>query len=443
MDYVQYGRLKTELNRIQFVGLKGISLGAALSIPIAYSSETKKHQLFYIIRSILSLLFTLSYRYNIKNRSGQETKKVMFYFSHIYSQRKDYILTMNKVKALYDNRCDFTGKYSNKKAYNKITFSAIKDVAYIPIWLYQIRKLSCRLTTKLLFISYMLEAKKWYDYLLKNIKPEKYHALITFFDARLYDNILVQYFKKHKVVTATLQHGHFNATRHGADSRQEIGIAFEGFVSDRFLAWGEYTKFEAMKNGLSSKQIICVGCPKYIGYQKCYTQKESGIFGLVLDGGNTLTYRSNIEMIQIANELARKKNMRYVIKPHPVSDMSVFEAYINKRYLYNMADKNTTVEEYAIAVDFSLAMGSAVYAELLYIGEIAFRYISEASPDRYELIQWGTVKNADDLLALIELYQENPQYIRRMNQIAANILCEEGDIGDNYRNAINHLVESY
>ncbi len=442
MDDVQYTRLKADLNHIQFAGLKGISLGAALSIPIAYSSDRRKHQLLSLILAILSLLLTISYRYDIKNKRGQEKKKVMFFFSHLYSQRKDYLLTMNKVKSLYDNRCEFTGKYLNRKAYQKVTFRALKNAVYIPIWLYQMRKLPCRLTRKLIYLTYLLEAKKWYDFLVKNIKPEKYGALITFFDARLYDNLLVQYFKNHKVATATLQHGHFTATRQGATKRQEIGIAFEGFVSDRFFAWGEYTRFEAMKSGLSSKQILCVGCPKYIGYQKCNTEKAWNVFGIILDGGNTLTYRSNIEMLQIANELAGKKNMKYVIKPHPVSELSVFEAYMDKRYLYKILDKNTTVEEYAKHVNLSLAMGSAVYAELLYMGETVFRYVSEAYTDRYELIQWGRVKNAEELLALMELYHQNPSYVSRRNQIAAHILCEEGDIGENYRNAIIQLVDS-
>ncbi len=439
MDNVRYQKLKTDLNRIPFAGLKGISLGYALSIPIAYSPEEKKQPLLRHILSILSLLMTIGYGCNMKHHRGPEKKKVMFYFSHIYSQRKDYVLTMRKVKALYGNRCDFTGFYLKHK---KITFGSLKYAVYLPIWLWQIRKLSCGLTTRLFFVTYILEAKRWYDYLLKKVEPEKFGALITFFDARLYDNILVQYFKNHRVATATLQHGHFNATRHGANQRQDLGIAFEGFVSNKFLAWGEYTKFEAMKNGLSSKQILCVGCPKYIGYQKCNTRKDARIFGVVLDGGKALTYRSNVEMLQIANELARKKHMKYVIKPHPVSDMSVFEAYIDKRYLHRLLDKNTTVEEYAKTVDFSLAMGSAVYAELLYMDEIAFRYAPKAYRDRYELIQWGAVKNAEELLALIELYRMDPIYVRRMNRIAAKLLCEEGDIKAHYRNAINSLVES-
>jgi uncharacterized protein with HEPN domain len=134
--------------------------------------------------------------------------------------------------------------------------------------------------------------------------------------------------------------------------------------------------------------------------------------------------------------------MKYVIKPHPISDMSIFDSFIDKDYLYTMIDKSATVEEYSKVVDFSLAMGSSVYAELLYIGEIVFRYVSEDYVDRYELIQWGIVKNSHDFIELIDTYHQNPQFIRRMNQIATKILCEEGNIGDNYRNAINDLVES-
>jgi hypothetical protein len=346
---------------------------------------------------------------------------------------------MNKVCDLYGNRCELIGEYQHCKWNRIVTLQGIKNVVYLPFWFYQIRKSPCEFTGKLTLLYHILESKRWYDYLVKNINPSQYQALVTFFDARLYDNILVQYFKMNHIATATLQHGHFNATKPGAKSRQVIGIAFEGFVSDKIFVWGEYAKFEAMKNGISSDRIQCVGCPKYIGYKKIDKIKANNIFGIILDGGNNLTYQSNIEMIKIANEIAEKKQMKYVIKPHPVSDMSRFEPYIHKDYLYKIIDKSETVEDYARSVDFSMAMGSSVYLELLYIGDIVFRYVSEAYTDRYELIQWGIVKNAEDFL---EQINQNPQYIRQMNQIAADILCEVGNIGENYRNAINDLVKS-
>ena len=66
------------------------------------------------------------------------------------------------------------------------------------------------------------------------------------------------------------------------------------------------------------------------------TQKKNGayeIFGVALGAGFVLN-RENIQLIKMANKLARHLNMRYVIRFHP-GEMGVQEQYTNEYYTKN------------------------------------------------------------------------------------------------------------
>lgn len=440
MDAQQYRRFKKSLNDISFYGMEKLSMGDILSIPVAYLEIGNKYNFVRAMLSILSMSMTVTYEYNIIDTGIERGKKILFFFSHMYASRSDYISIINNVTNLFHNRCNFTGRCVDNRYKRKVSIAGMKNLWLIPIWIFQMRKIPYSINLRLYLIADIFEAKRWFDYSKKTIKPEDYSALITFFDARLYDNILVQCFKQHNIPTATLQHGHFIASKTKARNMHELDLCFEGFISDKMFVWGEYTKNEAIKNGIEPSRIQSVGCPKYIGYKKQDKKHINHLFGIVLDGEGAVNCKSNIEMIKIANEVAKVKAIKYVMKPHPVSDMSVFDEFIDYNYLYRIASKSESVEEYSESIDFSLASGSTVYMELLYLGNYVFRFVCDGAIDFYETIDWGIVKTADDFINLIDIYENNPRYVSEMNKKAADILCEHGDIGENYCKAINELI---
>lgn len=438
MTYNYYHNLKNSLNSIRFFGFGNILIGDALTIDILYffkeGKNNIKEKLKYLL-SFISMSVSSKYEYSINRFGKPEDKTLLFYFSHIYENRRDYVDSINKIKSLFSCRTELIGKGTSRK----IRFRNLKLLVLAPIWLFQLISIDCSFRFKMRVLHELLAIKPWYDYICREINPKKYSALIVYFDARSFDNIIVQYFKLNNIPTATLQHGHFVATPGNINIS---GIAFEGFISDKFLMWGEYSKNEAIKSGIDPKQIKTVGCPKYIGYSRKLNRNQMNLFGVVLDGQGNEFAGTNIEMIEIANIFAKQKNMKYVIKPHPVSDMSAFMDYIDKEYLFRITPKDETVVEYAESVDFSIVMGSSVYSELLYIGAVAFRFISNNTPDIYSGIDWGTMRNSDDLASLYELYKNNPKYVQDKVQQSANSLFEPGDTALNYKNVIYELVNT-
>ncbi len=132
--------------------------------------------------------------------------------------------------------------------------------------------------------------------------------------------------------------------------------------------------------------------------------------------------------------------MRYVIKPHPRTDISIFSQYISHDVLERICDKSESVETFANSVAFSIVMGSSVYAELLYIRADVFRYVFKECIDRYKEIDWGIFETAEELLRLIDIMSEKPDYFAHMNKEVSSMLSETGDIENNYRIAIEEMI---
>lgn len=436
MTCKDYHKLKEGINNIRFFAFGNILLGDALTIDIPCffkkGKGTLREKLKFFL-SFISMSISSKYEYSFNKSGESKDEELLFYFSHIYESRKDYLDSFDKIKSIFSSRTELTGKTTGRK----VKFRNLKLLALAPVWMFQLSKLDCSLQIKICILHGLFPLKAWYDFVCQDVDPKNYSTLIVFFDARSYDNIIVQYFKSNNIRTATLQHGHFNAASRIVDN---TNIAFEGFISDIFLMWGEYSKNEAIKSGIDPKRIKTVGCPKYIGLDQKLTRNQTYLFGLVLDGEGRENLKTNIEMIRIANEFAKEKNMKCVIKPHPVSDISVFEDYIDEKYLFRITAKDESVVEYAETVDFSIVMGSSVYSELLYLGAVAFRFISRNAPDRYDGIDWGVVRNLDNLVSLYELYNTEPENVYEKIRKTANYLFEPGDAALNYQNAIEELA---
>ncbi|MGS0973000.1 MAG: hypothetical protein ACVCEJ_07195 [Candidatus Izemoplasmataceae bacterium] len=439
MNIEKFYKIKQILNEINFFGYKNILLGDALTIQIR-DLYIKKFNAIETLRTLLSfiaLTITKTYDSSINEIADDKSKTILFYSSHSFELRKDHTDSMEKVKSIFITRSDLIGKKINRR----LELRNLKLLVYLPIWIFQLSRLSCSFQLKIKIILDLSNAKLWYDFISKEIDPQKYSALIVHCDARTFDNILVQYLKLSNVPTATLQHGHFTAPPYNNMNIKELSTMFEGFVSDRFFVWGEYTKNEAIKNGVTEERIKIVGCPKYINYHhEKLDEIDTGTFGIVLDGGGEKTLKSNIEMINVSNQIAAVKNLKYVIKPHPVSDITIYEEYINKRYLSRVAPKDESVEEYAKTIDFSIAKGSSVYSELIFLEKIVYRFVSDDEIDRYKEISWGYFSDFEGLCSLIDLYESKRNYIYKLTLESKKYLFASGDVTMNYKNAINELI---
>jgi hypothetical protein len=422
--------IKKKLNKIRFYGLNNIQIGYSLVIPLVELIDSKDPR--DNIKRIIKNIFFQEWNYNFEKL---ENDKPMYFFSHEYFDRKDHLESFVNVANLIEGNIII----GNRK--RKFCFKKLCQIFFLPIWYLQLRKIDLKIIHKLYLTSYILEIYSWKKFITKyQSKIMRQKALITLFDANMYENILAQIFSSSKIFTATLQHGHFISSD---TSNNIFNVAFEGFVSDYFLAWGDYTKNEAIKSGIRESKIIAVGCPKFIKYNYSGSQKlknNKNNFGVILDGSNK-SYYSNVQLLKIANNIAREKKIQYVIRPHPSDDITKYERYLDLDLLERVSDMGESIINYSAAVNFSLVTGSSVYAELIYLKKPVLRYVGEEFIDRYSLLKEGIFKDEKDLSILVDTVLDDTNYIDGVIENSFNSLFASGDIKENYRNVIIELME--
>lgn len=124
--------------------------------------------------------------------------------------------------------------------------------------------------------------------------------------------------------------------------------------------------------------------------------------------------RENIQLIKMANKLARHLNMRYVIRFHP-GEMGVQEQYTNEYYTKNTQISSMSVDDYVNMTDFTIMVSGGLYPELVYRRHRTYKLNIYSVSDQYRDIQWNSFANYKELETLVnndaELTPEQIEYI--------------------------------
>ena len=422
------------LNRISFWGLENFDIGTALTVPVSDVLSDYSVSLKLALKMLVKSLFIKRYLYDI---DIHPESKILFLYSQSYAGGgPHHKILFNKVAGLLVGQDKIVA--GNKK--KLLDIKGILLLIYFPIWLVQMRKLEIDFKYKLFLTAFIVEAKKWTLSREFKIFLRKYNLVVTFCDAHLIDNLTTQYCKKTGIATATMQHGWYRKTLQNADTFSDIELGFEGFVSDKFLAWGEYIKTIATQNGIDANKVECLGCPKFIynNYKKATKDHTTNIFGIILGRSETHCIQENIDLIEISNQISQKSGMKYIVKCHPSDSTFEIDGYskiFNYNFLHKKCDKDSSVENFIEDIEFSIVGSSSVYAELLYMGKIAFRYTRVN--DDYDEVEWGTFINVEDLFSLIVEYQQDKDDYRKTAQEVGQRLCGKGDTANNYINFFN------
>lgn len=423
-------KIKEQLNNINFKGLDKINLGNAIIIDLY-----QPRLIGFSYRNLMSIFIKLissTINYQIIDESIS-SKAPMFFYSQCHRLRQDYWVLFENLGALICNKIIIRGCESARR----LNLSNLVMLWYLPIWFVQLSVLDCGFFLKLKLLRYLMEAFDWTRYIKHNFSRFEVSSLIVLFDARFHENILVQIFRKSHIPTATLQHGHFISD----DPDSISAVPFTGFISDRFLMWGQYAKQEALKAGIAETAIRVVGNPKYIGMNPKKWKKfnELRFVGVVLEGGGKSSSSANIELLDIAIAFAEQFTCKIIIKPHPVSDLTYFQDQLKHPCIERVCKKNESVIDFSNSIDIAFAMGSSVYAELLNLGICVFRFLTKLYNDRYTRISWGIFTNINELNDLIQRRKLEPDRFFENFYKARDFLNEQGDISQNYIKAISEL----
>ena len=395
MGYLSSEMMIEKYNKIKFRCFHGYNVGDMLTLlmNLADCIEGKDITLKTALKAYLVQILYEHYEYETK--ISQDTHILGYTSYHGSHHRK----TFESVAKL-DAKMDYIAENQMQKRINLIR--SFKVFVNQLSWFWSMRKCGTTIKHALWLNSYLSHV---YDFKIKVmdriIDFDKYNLIYTFYDLEPVQNLLIQKAKLFGIKTATLQHGAgFYAGDVEAQSVSDLGIEFRKSISDYMLVWNSFAQKEGIKCGVPKNKLVVSGIPKFIGLRsedRAYNfEIKQKVFGVILDitsWGN----EQNIKMLRLANEIAEKNQMYYIVRYHPTSKRSEYDNIIDKRYLKCICKPDVLIEDFANQVDFSIVDGSSVLVELIYLHSVAFRYrfsendkfagVSINSVDCYEELQ--------------------------------------------------------
>ncbi|MNJ18588.1 hypothetical protein D3C77_128920 [compost metagenome] len=296
------------------------------------------------------VVFSLFFRLHI-SKFGSGDSELLLYYSCRHKQRADYDYIPRRLRELLGVRCDYI-ESSEHFSFSQILHTLKRlPRAWRDVRGYQTKTWQ-RLSCALLIAKYRFSAERTFTPLLQGKQK-----LVTFCDAQSPENLLTQMANFSGIETFTTQHGQYrilNSVNISSDAE-----AYDNFVSNYMLCWGEATRKEFVKVGFSSEQFIVTGWIKQ--WFETSPHAPCGVFGVMLNGENGKD--SNISLLDVAKSIASKQNYRYIVRLHPWSKKEYYTRYLD--------DCCAGIGHYGLLsyleqVDFSLAHMTAASIELLH-----------------------------------------------------------------------------
>ncbi|MBQ0088668.1 MAG: hypothetical protein KBT27_04985 [Prevotellaceae bacterium] len=392
-------------------GFNGYEVDKLFTIPIQeiVLENIYKQPPIKFLRNVIVQSCTDGYAYDF---SSIRNKRTVLFYSHLHAARMDYVQFMEKVASTDRDAVLFTGK-ARKGVRKKFHFDFFSffSIWYIQRWRIELKDkgISQKFIQKLLIG--LVSMYRWKKTLEKNeTSLSSIHSFISIFDAREFENLLTQFLNKRGgIVTATLQHGHFGKMSYVSKQDCYLDIAYKGCVSDYFLAWGEYSKENAIEAGLNPNQIIVAGCPDFINTKDVKGKKKA--IGVLLDGGPN-AIEDNLCMLEIGFKFADENQYSCIVKLHPSDKIENYPSInqekceIFKGSVYDFANKT----------EFSICGNSSVLIQMLSYHATVYHYEPRAMYDMYPFLKPWSFNTYDRLLEIMEQPQDYKNNLARLSK---------------------------
>ncbi len=347
----------------------------------------------------------------IKVVNYSEQAKIVF-IQPMKVARQDFLQILKDVSSLLDeSEYDYFG-WTWKKS-----FSLRRALYMIRLCYLKRREVlleSVHITLRLRMLAHLITISEMEKQLSQVTSFGKYNLCVLTYDANLYNNYFSQRFKLAGVKTATLQHGVMLAAREGLENSYDfMGLEFRGFVSDYFLAWNDFTLNEAVKQGISKERIQVIGNVKCLNTRPVMRTQES-VFGVVLDG--ECEDENNQPMIRLANEIAEKYNLKYMVRYHPNYAGNEFRNDILNKY-GRACSQGVSLPDFLSEVSFCILSNSTVLFELPYYHIQYFRYSSRDNKDKYSSLKEDSFHTLNEFREIFERRKESVTDYPSSNEI--------------------------
>ena len=351
--------LERQINAIKFTACDNIKVGDVLHYQL-FSQLSKWEGVRSLIR-ILRNEFICSYTYKM---NGCFPCTVML-FSNEYKDRLDHLCNFEKVCTTLDN-------YVKIIATSKKTVRPVRSLKLTMKWIKQFKRLKRGTIWSMSMASRLQQYYCSFQRVLRMMKKNNINIknIVSYCDVMPEDNFFIQMSKTMGIRTITLQHGVFEVGHYG----------YTHSKSDFFLAHNLFSKDNAIKSGMTNKQIYIVGMPGMIDFNKKeeIIMRKEGIIGLILAGtGRVAPF--DLELVRMAIVFKKKMGCKVYVKFHPGYGRDKYPKDIwddiDKTY-----EEDITAYDFSEQVDFTVDTGSSLFMEYALRNKIAFTYIHSLSP---------------------------------------------------------------
>jgi hypothetical protein len=409
------------VKNIRFRGFEGLNIKNLLYLP-SEIYRCKDQSLLHILKNFVNnyLGNNFEYDYSVNKKS-----KILYVISHHFKRKDNLELVKSLVHLNKQSDFFYPKLHSNIKFNFRNIFLYDRNIFS---WFKSLHFTTLSLKEKFLIISNLLDLYRLMK-IYEEITFEKYKLLVVPFDANSSLNLLVQIFKKKSIYTATLQHGVFLKKR-DVKNIEYSGVEFNNFISDYFLAWNNFTVEEALNSGINKDKIKLVGIPKYINTKRPSETFGGNYFGVVLNTMNS--HLQNIELIKNANELSQIIKIKYKIKYHPRFKGTEYNDFISEKNYAGPFPIETSVNNYAKSVKFSLISNSTVLMELAFLKHPSYILKFDDNLDKYSSCNFAKFSDVNELLLKME--DKNEQFE------LWNYLCSVSEPRKTYENFLNQFL---
>lgn len=219
------------------------------------------------------------------------------------------------------------------------------------------------LKNKMFLSAQLMMLKDFQNNLAKNIKFKQYNKMLIFQEHDTISSFIIQTAQKQGVKVISPQHSYPMNRNEDFDQ-----MFFEGFLVDYKLLWNEFIYKQFLSANIDAKRLYIVGNTKLLNIVKNNVPQEKffNYFGVTLEWPlNINADKNNLCLLEIADKLAQKYDMTYIIKFHPADDINKYNKILSSKYCKGVVDKNMSMSEYGEKVMFSLAHVTGAIIDLI------------------------------------------------------------------------------
>lgn len=313
---------------------------------------------FSLLGWIKKLIFSLFFRITVI-KEKDEGESILLFYSCRNKLRADYDYIPLRLQQILGELCTYA-----ESGQRMSLLQAPRTLVRLPSSLIATRGFKASLFQRIGAALLIAKYRTAEEDLVKLLNGK--NCLVTFCDAQPLENLLTQIARTRNLFTCTNQHGQYrvlNETNMSPDAE-----AYTNFVSDRLLCWGEATRCEFVKAGISEDQLSVTGwLRKWSAPPTGWSVSRQSVFGVMLNGKNGKS--SNARLIKAANTIALRCGLRYIVRLHPWSKATEYQHLVTDNCI---AIDKFSLPDYLLRVDFSIGHMSGAVIEMLHSRSLVY-----------------------------------------------------------------------